>query len=212
MFRAHVITWDTIHLHGSLWRDHHYLRKQVFVDQLNYQVPHTEWWEWDQYDTPNAVYLVVEYQGQVVSSCRLVPTTGPYMIRDVFPDMYEGALPARKDTWEMTRIFASNFISEGTKRSALLALLLVMQEFCLRAGISSLLALMPDTIFRSIEKRGDIQIHVCEGKSREVDGLKTSILSIDVSKRMREKLRRKLSMEESKHALSSTNTPMEIVC
>lgn len=194
-FQAHVVTWDTIHLHGTLWRDHHRLRKQVFIDRLNYQVPHCERWEWDQYDTPNAVYLLVTWNGQVVASCRLVPTTGPYMIRDIFPDLHEGPPPAREDTWEMTRILTSDLPPESIRRIALLALLLAMQDFCLSRRVSFLLALMPDTIFRNMERRGDIKFHVHEKKSRKIDGVISSALIMGINEKMRWNLIKKIKKE-----------------
>ena len=43
-----------LHRHGPAFWDFLRLRKQVFVDQLKWDIPHNETIEMDQYDTPVA--------------------------------------------------------------------------------------------------------------------------------------------------------------
>ncbi len=58
----------------------------------------------------------------MLGSWRLLPTTGPYMLRDVFPQLLHGvAAPAAADTWEISRFAVSKRVignsSLGTIRS-----------------------------------------------------------------------------------------------
>ena len=179
------------------------MRKRVFVDKLNYQVHHTNLWEWDQYDTPNAVYLIVEYQGQVVSSCRLVPTTGPYMIRDVFPDMYEGVLPVHRNVWEVTRTFVRPGLSSELREKCFAKILAAKQVFGLQNNISFMLGLMPKRLITRMvsSKFAEVKMH----KTRNIDGFPTSVAEFKICKRIYENLQKKIkeaervSLSSSKH-------------
>ena len=53
-----IITWKTIHNFGDLWWRHLQMRKKLFVDEMHWQIPHTEEVETDQYDTPSARHTV----------------------------------------------------------------------------------------------------------------------------------------------------------
>lgn len=99
------------------------LRRQVFVDQLGWDVPVCDLGEIDQYDRRETFYIVAERDGECVGGLRLNPTTSSflyrgqehsYMIRDAqrglltsIPDnVYEGEPPQLENTWEMTRVIS----------------------------------------------------------------------------------------------------------
>ncbi len=63
----------------------HRLRKAVFHDRLKWDVPVSGDWEIDDFDDEDPLdVLSLDTSGAVQGSLRLLPTTGPNMLRDVF--------------------------------------------------------------------------------------------------------------------------------
>lgn len=86
--------------------DMHRLRKRVFCDRLGWPVPITkEGLEVDQFDLPETIYLLsLNNLGKVVGSWRLLPTDGPTMIRDVWPEFLSTiSMPSSNTIWEASR-------------------------------------------------------------------------------------------------------------
>lgn len=85
----------------------HLLRTEVFAKRLGWDVTVTpEGLEVDQFDAlPSARYILAQGQDGAVDACwRLLPTLGPYMLRDVFPQLMHGSqAPAAADVWELSR-------------------------------------------------------------------------------------------------------------
>jgi acyl homoserine lactone synthase len=60
----------------------------------------------DRFDSqPRAAYILAKSPAEGVVACwRLLPTTGPNMLADCFPELLHGqAAPAAEDTWELSR-------------------------------------------------------------------------------------------------------------
>ncbi len=91
----------------------HRLRKAVFYDRLKWDVPIVGDWEIDSFDQENPLYvLVLDPKGAVQGSLRLLPTTGPNMLRDVFSAITEDAQPVENPlVWESSR-FCIRFSNE----------------------------------------------------------------------------------------------------
>lgn len=83
------------------------LRKQVFADTLNWDVPVHGDLEYDIYDTMGASYLIWSSadRGTVYGMVRMMTTTGPTLLHDVFHATH-AANPAliADDIWEGTRM------------------------------------------------------------------------------------------------------------
>jgi acyl homoserine lactone synthase len=78
-------------------------RAEIFADQLSWEVVVKNGYERDSFDDANPLYLVSvdpdteRYWG----SLRLLPTTGPNMLRDVFPQLLdEGEIIESATIWE----------------------------------------------------------------------------------------------------------------
>jgi acyl-homoserine lactone synthase len=82
-------------------------RKKIFVDALKWDVPVVDGqYEIDQFDTDAAIYLVAlapETQRHL-GSVRLLPTTGPHLLSEVFPFLCDKGVPIGDDIWEITRL------------------------------------------------------------------------------------------------------------
>lgn len=81
----------------SLLMGMHRLRRKVFKDRLDWQVTTTGDLEMDRYDTLDATYLVVADQGSVLGCVRMLPTTGPNMLADTFPELLDGSDAPRSE-------------------------------------------------------------------------------------------------------------------
>ena len=90
----------------ALFDQMHRLRKKVFHDRLQWDVPLRGEWEIDRFDDAcDPVYLMsVDGAGVLRGSLRLLPTTGPNMLADVFSDLLPDGKPVESATiWESTR-------------------------------------------------------------------------------------------------------------
>ncbi|GAW33344.1 acyl-homoserine-lactone synthase [Roseovarius sp. A-2] len=81
------------------------LRARVFCDRLGWDVTIKDGMEIDLYDELDAAYVMsLDQDGHVVGCMRLLQTTGPHMLADVFADILEGEPPLRSpQIWEATR-------------------------------------------------------------------------------------------------------------
>ncbi len=80
-------------------------RHEMFVHRLGWSLPLIQGTERDQYDHENTVYFMAHNgDGEVTACARLLPTTGSYMLPELFPELL-GAAPAPNDstTWELSR-------------------------------------------------------------------------------------------------------------
>ena len=82
----------------------HY-RREVFINQLGWELNTTNGMELDEFDGPDAVYVCShDNEGNVNGVARLLPTTGPYLMEKVFPQLWAGnTLPHDPKIWELSR-------------------------------------------------------------------------------------------------------------
>ena len=80
-------------------------RKRVFVDLLGWDVPVVDGrFEVDQFDDREARYIVVTDEvGGHLGSIRLLPTTRPHILGDLYPELCEGVPPRGPRIAEITR-------------------------------------------------------------------------------------------------------------
>lgn len=81
------------------------LRARVFSDRLGWEVEVVDGWERDRFDDLNPLYaLSLDDAGAVVGGFRLLQTTGPTMLADVFSACLPEGLDIRSPIiWESTR-------------------------------------------------------------------------------------------------------------
>ena len=83
-------------------------RRRVFMEKLGWQLNTVDDMEQDQFDREDAVYIASFNRFGDVNGCaRLLPTTRPYLLGEVFPQLLNGApVPARPEVWELSRFAA----------------------------------------------------------------------------------------------------------
>lgn len=91
------------------------LRHAVFHDRLGWEVASDNGMEHDRFDECSPVYVLVKGDDGDIEGCwRLLPTTGPYMLKDVFPELLHGQpAPQQPDVWELSRFAVNTDKAEG---------------------------------------------------------------------------------------------------
>ena len=83
------------------------LRHKVFKKRLGWDVEDHGGLEKDRFDEEDAVYVLVRGRNSSVSGCwRLLPTTGPNMLKDIFPQLLRGeskSMSQFSNVWELSR-------------------------------------------------------------------------------------------------------------
>lgn len=129
------------------------LRHRIYVEQRGWTaLRRTDGREVDQFDTDEAVYLLgIDRAGAVTGGVRLVPTTQPHLMRDVFPHIVTlGAVPRDQRVYEWTRYFLAHEPAGRTERRRQSGELLVaMFEYGLAVGLTHY-SLVCDTFFLSM--------------------------------------------------------------
>jgi acyl homoserine lactone synthase len=83
----------------------HRLRHRVFKQRLDWDVQISGDMEIDEFDALHPAYLIQRARDNRVQGCvRLLPSTGPTMLRDTFPLLLDGApAPTSPAIWESSR-------------------------------------------------------------------------------------------------------------
>jgi N-acyl-L-homoserine lactone synthetase len=124
---AHLL--DQMHRH----------RASVFVERLGWDLPVVAGKERDRYDDENPVYLLEAFDGELLSSLRLMPTTGPTTLADYFSDCIPGGSVdfQSPSIWEVTRLCVA--LPIGFRLTATYRLFRAVVELARERGIETLL-------------------------------------------------------------------------
>jgi len=98
----------------DLWAMHK-LRARVFKDRMGWEVPVLSGMEIDGYDAIDPMYMLIKSNAGELCGCwRVLPTSGPYMLKDSFPELLHGqTAPEAKDIWELSRFAIETDDSSG---------------------------------------------------------------------------------------------------
>jgi len=137
-------------------------RHAVFVERLGWDLPVQNGLELDQFDRPDTVYVAAQDdEGNVVGCARLLPTTKPYLLGEVFPELLNGLEPpCSEDVWELSRFAAVDLKrpakpGNGQFSSTITARLLKESIACAAArGAKRLITVSPIGVERLIHRLG----------------------------------------------------------
>lgn len=112
-----VITGSFGTLENNLYAKLAGYRHQVFVERLGWALHTENGMESDQFDRPDTVYVVAQNDQDYISGCaRLLPTTSPYLLGEVFPQLLNGLPPpCTPDVWELSRFAAVDLNNQNQK-------------------------------------------------------------------------------------------------
>ncbi len=159
----------------------HAARKQVFVDQLRWDLQVSEGaYEIDEYDRDDSIYLIVlDASGAGhLGSVRLLPTDGPHLLGDKFARLCADGVPRGPDIFEITRLVTRPGLSraEATRVRQLLSLAII--EFALAHKVRHFTMMTHMAYLASVIAVG----WDCEplGMPEDMDGVAVAALRIDV--------------------------------
>lgn len=189
-----AVTVETAHLFGDALPALHRLRHKIFVERQGYQVPTYRGMEWDAFDTPAAVYLMWRDDlDQVRAIARLIPTTFPYMIKELWPDLVEGDnLPSRPDIWEVTRLGVDRSLTPAVRRRVFGQLVCGCGEFGKDNGVKEFYLVTHPKVIRSVRAAGCATTLL--GRAQMIGGSLVAAASIAVTDEAMDALRRTYSL------------------
>ena len=127
----------TAHLYGDALASQAHLRYRVFVKQRGLEHSYYEELEYDQFDTPGAVYFVWRDDTQVVRGLiRLLPTTLPYMLQSFWPHLAGGHVPRSRSVWEVTRLCVDREFHSTSRHRIMPEIMCGVHEFCVANNIT----------------------------------------------------------------------------
>jgi N-acyl-L-homoserine lactone synthetase len=138
----------------------HRLRYRVFKERLDWEVQFSGDMEIDEFDALHPAYLLQRaVDGRVQGCVRLLPSTGPTMLRDTFPLLLNGApAPAASQIWESSR-FALDVPADAPKAahgiaSATYELFAGMIEFGLSRRLTEIITVTDARMERILRRAG----------------------------------------------------------
>ena len=145
------------HLIDEMFR----LRARAFHDRLNWDVKVTGGKERDRYDDEQPVYIIYcDHQArEVKGSLRLLPTTGPTLLADIFSDTLPEAVNLSAPAiWECSRFCLDDKLLErggyDEMLSASAAMLEAVGDVALRAGIEAIIGNFDESMLRLYRRIG----------------------------------------------------------
>lgn len=114
-------------------------RKRVFIDLLGWDLPVLAGrYEVDQFDDVHARYLILtDPAHRHLASARLLPTTRPHILGDLFAELCEGAPPSGPTIYEITRFCLERSSSAQRRRDVRDRLVSALADYALANGITA---------------------------------------------------------------------------
>jgi len=175
-----ILVVDALNKHQfmSVLDDMYKLRKRVFQDRMGWDVKIRNGREIDEFDELDPAYIIcLDDEYQVVGCARLLQTTGPHMLSDVFYDILDGEPPLRSvSVWESTRFCVDrDRLARGTGRNsvsyATCELMVGIIEYAMESGISDVITVI-DPVMDRIMKRSGNAPHGYVGKTVDMGKVK----------------------------------------
>ena len=113
-------------------------RKRVFVDLLGWDVPVVDGrFEIDQFDGAHATYVIVtDAAGAHLASTRLLPTTRPHILGNLYLELCAGPVPTSPTIYEITRFCLDRSLNAAGRRLARNRLVSAIVDYGLVHGIA----------------------------------------------------------------------------
>jgi acyl homoserine lactone synthase len=148
--------------HLPLLDEMYRLRKRVFHDRLGWDVVVRDGKEIDLFDDLDPAHVIsVDDRGRVVGCMRLLQTTGPHMLADVFSSILDGEPPIRSSrVWEATRFCVdTQRLSGGRGRNSIAyvtsEVMIGAFEYAMAAGVTDAVAVIDPVMNRVMRRSGN---------------------------------------------------------
>lgn len=140
----------------DLWEMHRF-RAQIFKDRMGWEVPIISDMEIDGYDAMDPYYLMIRQPECGLRGCmRVLPTVGPYMLKNTFPELLHGHVPPENPKiLELSRFAVAADEHKGFGFSELtLELTRELVKFGDQMGIERYVAVTTPSIERMMRRAG----------------------------------------------------------
>lgn len=131
-------------------------RYAVFVQRLGWELPAHDGLEIDQFDKPDTIHVVARTDnGDVCGCARLLPTSSPYLLSEVFPELMNGkALPKSDDVWELSRFSATDLTGSVSQTWLCRDIMAATIDCAMKAGAKRLIAVTSKGVERILTRLG----------------------------------------------------------
>ncbi len=121
----------------QIWR----FRHRQFVERLGWrELASNDKRERDRFDTNDAIHLCITNGKSVIGYSRLLRTSEPHLLSDVYPEIMQGhSWPRATDIYEWTRCISDEKAGKLGDVQVSHILITGVLEFCLTAGIRGLI-------------------------------------------------------------------------
>jgi acyl-homoserine lactone synthase len=137
----HIVTPENIDRYRDAMEQAYRLRHQVFVEEKGWHdLAKPDGREIDQFDDGHAVHMLAMQGDRVVGYQRMLPTTRPYLLTEVLPELCEVPAPRSARVWEWTRYAVQRDVRDRGRILSPVgsALLAGIVEWGLESGIESI--------------------------------------------------------------------------
>ena len=157
-----IISGDCISFRPDILARLRRYRYQVFVQRLGWPLSCKDGLEYDQYDRDDTVYVIVQNEAcEIIGAARLLPTTQPYLLREIFPQLLHGVrAPNSIDSWELSRFAAVDLGAQTRGRNGQFSspvatvLLRAALECAAARGAHQVVTVSPIGIERLLKREG----------------------------------------------------------
>ena len=142
----HIVTAANADRYAAVMEQAWRLRHRIFVEEKGWtDLARPDGREIDQFDTAHAVHVLALEDDELVGYSRLLPTTRPHLLSDVYPQLCEGERPAGPHLWEWTRqgVARSHRARGKVVNPVSIELLTGIVEWGMANGVTGLLLQMP---------------------------------------------------------------------
>lgn len=158
------------------------LRNETFSERLGWKVKSVDGQERDEFDELSTTIHLAEFeQDKCVSCCRLMPTTGPNMVRGVFDFLLgDTPVPIRPETWEISRFaVARDQVSSSVISNRTGTLLYGLLEFGLTIGLQSFVGVVDVRMERIIRIAGYSVKRLCQ--PQRIEDTRALVIEVEIS-------------------------------
>lgn len=187
------------------------MRAEVFSHRLGWEVNVIDGREIDRFDDADPLYLLsVDHAGLLQGAVRLLPTTGPNMLRDVFATLMPGGAVESPLIWESSRFAINPDAVAATSRPdanhivnrTTIELLCGIVEVCRKAGVEHVVSVF-DARMARIFRAADCPFETI-GTPARIGKVMAYAGLFEISDDMRERLARIVQMPQTVLASEAT--------
>jgi len=175
-------------------------RHRIFVERLGWEIPSIDDMEFDNYDALLPINMITrDDRGRLIANWRLLPTTGPYMLRNTFQQLLgEREAPAAEHIWEISRFaFEPRQMGyKGLSEFTLIAgqMFCALGEFGLEVGMNEVVGVYDMRVSHILKNLGLMPNWI--GQPKKIGNCLAVAAGYEVSARRLEELRNTISQSQ----------------